>query len=284
MPVVVAIGAAVGASAMGATIAAGVAGLGVSTAIAGVVGSAIGGAIGGAIAGGVASSATGGDFIDGFKAGAVGGLISGGLGAVASNLTEAATASNFPGVTLPTETITPTAGFDVADLGSGLNASTASGGITAPTIAPTLGETLGANAIATQAPTSSLSSLYTSPELSLGAQAGVAPGTAALGQTGSTVSSNTLGSQLGKVGSSGQLGNIFGEIKPAQAGMSLYDTMMRTNAINKATDAAKETAAKSNVQYGQLSSLGTNIINQRMTQAQQTKAKMDAVLAKWGAR
>jgi len=65
MPVVVAVGAAIGTEVIGG-------------AIAGVVGSAVasavGGAIGGALAGGVSSLAQGGDFEDGFKAGALGGV------------------------------------------------------------------------------------------------------------------------------------------------------------------------------------------------------------------
>ena len=289
MPVVVAVGAAIGTEVIGG-------------AIAGVVGSAVasavGGAIGGALAGGVSSLAQGGDFEDGFKAGALGGVVQGAASGFMSGIGSAAEGAAAEGVTssaVPTAlspvgsvdelsklaTTANTAGsLEVPNLGSGLQDLT-SKAVQAPSVVTTPAATDLTSLF--QQPTATTPSVVSVPleqsiQAAQAAQAGVAPSLSTLGNTGSAVSGNQYG------GLSDILKNTLGKQTGSQLGGSVYDTAIRGQAVAKANDAMVNLQNSYNTNYSGLSSLGTGMINERQSRANETNQRIQNLLAKWGAK
>ena len=291
MPVAAAIGAAIAVETVGATIVAAVGSQ--------IVGTAIAGAIGGAIAGGIGAEVSGGKFSDGFLSGAVGGAISGGISGYAAGQAASGLGGELPGTALADVGTTTPSGLTATanstgslntgfDLGSGLEGTSA---VSAAPSSFKLPDLLSQGAPAQlpstlQAPTD-LASAIANKQAAEAAQAGVAPSLSSLGTGNSAVSSNAYGAAAGTpatASSTGGLGGIFKNIDPLKAGAMATDYLSRARTTNDARRTLENLTSSANAQGTQLMDMGTNIVNQRQQRAIETKAKIDAVMAKWGAR
>ena len=291
MPVVVAVGAAVGASAMGGAITAVVGTMVADAAIASTIGSAIAGSIGGAIAGGISSAATGGDFMDGLKAGALGGAITGGISGYGLASSAAAEATPIEaGSVADTMQLTDVGGMPQASTATQLGFDTGSGLIAQPPVQPsiqqpnTLDQLMSSPAAGVQGGGGLSNLSWNDPMAAQALAAGSAPSLSALGQGNSAVASGGLGAQVAQQNAGGQLGNLFSQANAIKSGSSVFDTITRAQAATHANDAARQVAKKYNSQFSSLNNLGTSMIGQAQASRNARQARITDVLSKWGVR